>query len=122
MSEAGLTEEKMNMSRPIVENCNKTTDTVTDMIKDSKYRDEGTDTVSPLLDPSDDLPYSEVISEMDHEVIQEPHFVNEPETISRKMDQLKFLEDKSDKISMRPHKRSHFGDKGDVFILGSVCR
>lgn len=113
MSEAGLAGEKMNMSQPIMENCNQTTDTVTDMVRDSKCRDEGTDTVSPLLDPSDDLLYSEVISEMDHEVIQEP-------TISRKMDQLKCLEDKSDIISMRPRKRSRYGDKGDVlFILNS---
>lgn len=110
MSEAGLAEEKMNMSQPRMENCNKTTGTVTDMVKDSTHRDEGTDTVSPLIEPSDDLLCCEVTSQMDHEVILEPHFLNEPETISRKMDQLKCLEDESNIISRRPHKRSRYGD------------
>ncbi|KAH6760926.1 hypothetical protein C2S51_017875 [Perilla frutescens var. frutescens] len=90
MLEAGQAEERMNLFESRTENCKKTSSTVTDMVKDIKQRDEGTDPVSSLFEPSDDLPF--------------------PDVTSQPMDQLKCLKGKSSIISRRPRKRSCYGD------------
>ncbi|XP_042036951.1 uncharacterized protein LOC121782992 isoform X1 [Salvia splendens] len=89
MMEARQTEERMIPSLSGRVDCNGG---VTDVVEnDSKQRDGGTDHVSPLVEPSDDLVCREV------------------EVTPRRMDQLKCLEERSNSTSRRPHKRSRCG-------------
>ncbi|KAG6389723.1 hypothetical protein SASPL_151196 [Salvia splendens] len=92
MMEARQTEERMIPSLSGRVDCNGG---VTDVVEnDSKQRDGGTDHVSSLVEPSDDLVCREV------------------EVTPRRMDQLKCLEERSNSTSRRPHKRSRCGASG----------
>ncbi|KAL1532205.1 hypothetical protein AAHA92_32242 [Salvia divinorum] len=86
MIEARQTKERMNLSQSGRVDCNGG---VSDAVEDSKQRDGGTDHVSPLVEPSDDLVSREVTPQ--------------------RMDQLQCLEERSNLTSRRPHKRSRCG-------------
>ncbi|XP_042032893.1 uncharacterized protein LOC121779613 [Salvia splendens] len=87
MMEARQAEERMSSSQSERVDCNGgVTDAVED---DSKQRDEGTDHVSPLVEPLDDLMCREVTP--------------------WRMDQLKGMQERSNLTSRRPHKRSRCG-------------
>lgn len=103
MMEARQTEERMIPSLSGRVDCNGG---VTDVVEnDSKQRDGGADHVSPLVEPSDDLVCREV------------------EVSTRRMDQLKCLEERYNSTSRRPHKRSRCGGIiGDKSILSSLYR
>lgn len=98
MMEARQAEERMSSSQSGRVDCNGG---VTDAIEDdSKQRDEGTDHVSPLVEPSDDLVCREVTP--------------------WRRDQLKGMEERYNLTSRRPHKRSRCGGIiGDESIRNS---